>query len=163
MTATNGLLSYTCHKRVRAAKIVSIEEIGTEDRDYYLRFEGTDIAHRVSREWVERHRPMPGGYYVVYDGGAYASFSPAKAFEDGYRLDGKKVQTVIVSTRLSDRSVRSLYLNDLDNPSTIYFQPVVLPMPDDGGQPAPVGLKPDQVPAEIGETRVKVRYVGEFD
>lgn len=39
----------------------------------------------VSRDYLAKHRPEPGGYYVVYDDG-YKSFSPAKAFEDGYSL-----------------------------------------------------------------------------
>ena len=34
---------------------------------------------------MEKHKPHAGGYYVVYDDG-YKSFSPAKAFEEGYRL-----------------------------------------------------------------------------
>jgi hypothetical protein len=37
----------------------------------------------VSREYVDKHKPEPNGYYVLYDDG-YASFSPGKAFEDGY-------------------------------------------------------------------------------
>ena len=37
--------------------------------------------------YYEKHRPEPGGYYVVYDDG-YKSYSPAKAFEDGYTLIG---------------------------------------------------------------------------
>ena len=32
---------------------------------------------------VEKHNPEAGGYYVVYEDG-YKSFSPAKAFEEGY-------------------------------------------------------------------------------
>ena len=40
-------------------------------------------AFPVSREFVLKHRPQVGGYYVVYDDG-YKSFSPAKAFEEGY-------------------------------------------------------------------------------
>ena len=32
---------------------------------------------------MDRHKPKAGGYYVVYDDG-YKSYSPAKAFEEGY-------------------------------------------------------------------------------
>jgi len=39
----------------------------------------------VSRDWMLKHNPTPGGYYVVYNDG-YASFSPAEAFETGYEL-----------------------------------------------------------------------------
>lgn len=38
---------------------------------------------RVTAEYVAKHKPQPGGYYVVYDDG-YESFSPGKAFEEGY-------------------------------------------------------------------------------
>lgn len=37
----------------------------------------------VSHEYVERCRPQIGGYFVVYED-SYESYSPAKAFEDGY-------------------------------------------------------------------------------
>jgi bacterioferritin-associated ferredoxin len=35
------------------------------------------------REFVDKHKPQVGGYIVIYDDG-YTSFSPAKAFEEGY-------------------------------------------------------------------------------
>ena len=38
---------------------------------------------RVDWEYMHKHKPEVGGYYVVYEDG-YKSFSPAKAFEDGY-------------------------------------------------------------------------------
>lgn len=42
----------------------------------------------VKREWVNKHSPVAGGYYVVYEDG-YVSFSPQSAFESGYtRIDG---------------------------------------------------------------------------
>ncbi len=37
----------------------------------------------VSREFMLKHSPQSGGYYVVY-GDGYKSYSPAKAFEEGY-------------------------------------------------------------------------------
>lgn len=37
----------------------------------------------VSEEYVTKHNPQSGGYFVVYEDG-YKSFSPAKAFEEGY-------------------------------------------------------------------------------
>ena len=38
---------------------------------------------KVDANYVHKHKPEAGGYYVVYADG-YKSFSPAKAFEDGY-------------------------------------------------------------------------------
>jgi hypothetical protein len=37
----------------------------------------------VSGEFLAKHKPAVGGYFVVYEDG-YESFSPAKAFEEGY-------------------------------------------------------------------------------
>ena len=70
---------YRCHKIVRALKIefVGNQSITPVDKKY-TRFWMTDA-------WMEKNKPEAGGYYVVYDDG-YASYSPAKAFEDGYTL-----------------------------------------------------------------------------
>lgn len=81
-----NLPEWLCHKRVLAAKIYAIQpvdfqnsirlslEIGPDVRDYV----------DVSREWADKHKPAIGGYYVKYNDD-YESYSPAKAFEDGYR------------------------------------------------------------------------------
>ena len=37
----------------------------------------------VGAEYVRKHNPQVGGYYVVHEDG-YKSFSPADAFEGGY-------------------------------------------------------------------------------
>ncbi|RWB66628.1 MAG: hypothetical protein EOQ49_28310 [Mesorhizobium sp.] len=76
---------YQCHKKVWALKIASIEIdpatggawIVPED-SYYARFKTHD-------GWAIRYKGGDDdlGYYVVYDDG-YASWSPSKAFEDGY-------------------------------------------------------------------------------
>ena len=68
---------YRCHKNVSALKILEVQEAGI------LIVEVPYAPLSVTPEYMQRHRPQPGGYYVVYDDG-YASFSPAKAFEDGY-------------------------------------------------------------------------------
>lgn len=39
----------------------------------------------VSAEFVSKHKPEAGGYWVLYEDG-YQSFSPTAAFEDGYTL-----------------------------------------------------------------------------
>jgi len=38
---------------------------------------------KVGADYVSKHDPKAGGYYVVYDDG-YKSWSPAEAFESGY-------------------------------------------------------------------------------
>ena len=38
---------------------------------------------KVGLEYMHKHKPYVGGYYVVYADG-YKSFSPADVFENGY-------------------------------------------------------------------------------
>lgn len=87
MSHTPVLPQYLCHKRIRAAKICSIDpvdysnsirlslELPGDRRDYVVK----------DQEWINRFRPIKGGYYVQYEDG-YTSFSPAAAFEEGYSL-----------------------------------------------------------------------------
>lgn len=73
---------YRSHKEVWALKIKKIEYL--DDARAALTFENEDYAPiEVSSSWTGKHDPKVGGYYVVYADG-YKSFSPAKAFEEGY-------------------------------------------------------------------------------
>jgi hypothetical protein len=90
---------YRCHKEVWALRIVevipapkpTIEELdrilngdeGTTDVGAILVVEGHFAPIAVTRDFIGRHQPQAGGYYVVYKDG-YKSFSPATAFEQGY-------------------------------------------------------------------------------
>lgn len=81
---------YRCHKEVWALKIESVAMIedGTAviipQDEHYEKFS-------VDAAYVKRHIAgvspdiVLGGYFVQYADG-YQSFSPAKAFEDGYTL-----------------------------------------------------------------------------
>lgn len=86
---------YQCHKQVRALKIqhilrkpnpdttgrsaaASYGAVLTPHEDNYVSFD-------VSAEYMCKHKPEVGGYYVVYEDG-YESYSPASAFESGYSL-----------------------------------------------------------------------------
>lgn len=80
-TAAVEIPIYQCHKRVRAAKITGFRGNGTDVPDILLG-EICGIT-TVLQEWFEKHKPEIGGYFVIYEDG-YKSFSPAKAFEDGY-------------------------------------------------------------------------------
>ena len=77
--ATTEMPRYKCHKEVWALQILVIEQpsglITPVDQSY--------APFTVSAEYLRKHQPHVGGYYVVYKDG-YASFSPAEAFEDGY-------------------------------------------------------------------------------
>lgn len=80
---------YQCHKRVHALKIASIKRDGEgaeRDTDGSAVITPGDKGYgpfKVDRDFMHKHKPESGGYYVVYDDG-YKSFSPAKAFEEGY-------------------------------------------------------------------------------
>ena len=80
--------TYLSHKRVRAFKIVEITS-GLSITDETCLVSDTDGTNSqgtsVSPEYVAKHVPVVGGYYVRYDDG-YESFSPAAAFEAGYTL-----------------------------------------------------------------------------
>lgn len=75
---------YRCHKIVWALKIKSLTLNSTGDGTATLVPEEERYApFEVSAEYMTKHQPQAGGYYVVYPDG-YKSFSPAAAFEDGY-------------------------------------------------------------------------------
>ena len=77
---------WQCHKIVRAEKIESIE-IGDADIGQTpgatITLVGLEQPFYVGPSYMRKHDAQPGGYYVVYEDG-YDSFSPAKAFEEGY-------------------------------------------------------------------------------
>ena len=85
---------YKCHKEVHALKIASIELDSDKAKRDNRETDGTALIapvesgyapFKVQPEYLRKHDPMVGGYYVIYDDG-YKSFSPAKVFEDGYTL-----------------------------------------------------------------------------
>lgn len=79
---------YRCHKLVQAAKITKIELNGMEESistcpHAILHFGLIGKKERVDDSWIAKHNPHEGGYLVIYEDG-YKSFSPGKAFEQGY-------------------------------------------------------------------------------
>lgn len=107
MPLDRQLPRYQCHKKVFALKIgkieavehtcicggllprpdcpahggnlkIKIEALITPQDEGYGVFE-------VTHEYLQKHKPKVGGYYVAYEDG-YQSYSPAKAFEEGYTL-----------------------------------------------------------------------------
>ena len=83
---------YKCIKDVWALKIKSIvfdSDLAAQsgrETDGSATFTPEDECFapiKLSAEYVHKHKPVVGGYYVVYKDG-YKSFSPASAFEEGY-------------------------------------------------------------------------------
>ena len=95
---TAELPRYRCHKEVSALKIKSIVfdqpvTLGDDNSVLGANLTGASITPEdgrygpihVDADYLARHKPAVGGYYVVYKDG-YKSYSPADAFEDGYTL-----------------------------------------------------------------------------
>lgn len=111
MEEPKDLPKYKSHKVVQALKIKEVYTGMTSNSMF-----GTDVGSitfednryatfKVPRYYIEKHQPKAGGYYVRYDDG-YESYSPAKAFEDGYTLiEEYKEEEVDILTGLptSDR------------------------------------------------------------
>lgn len=84
---------YKSHKEVWALKIAKVEPSAgdhaaapdgeTDGGAIITPAEEGYAPFRVDREYVRKHEPKAGGYYVVYADG-YKSWSPAEAFEAGY-------------------------------------------------------------------------------
>jgi hypothetical protein len=90
MTGEVMMSRYKCHKEVYALKIKSIRTLPVrlgkvmgEDGAYLYPMEEEYGHIYVDYDYLSKHKPQAGGYYVVYSDN-YKSFSPAKAFEEGY-------------------------------------------------------------------------------
>ena len=82
---------YQSHKKVWALKIKSIlfdvdlaKETNreTDGSATIVPEEEGYPPFKVNSEYLHKHKPQAGGYYVVYEGG-YQSWSPSDAFEAG--------------------------------------------------------------------------------
>lgn len=87
---TRPMPRYKCHKEVWALKIKDIQQAPANQEalhtagDWVITPEDDGYApFPVGDDWYVKHNPRVGGYFVVYADG-YKSYSPAKAFEEGY-------------------------------------------------------------------------------
>ena len=84
-TALLEMPEYVCHKKVHALRITGLEPSELDHKTRLL-FESIGYKYTtVDEDFVNKHNPQIGDYYVVYKDG-YASISPAEAFESGYTL-----------------------------------------------------------------------------
>ena len=86
---------YRSHKTVWALKIAAIDfkrrpgnpDSGCDQEEITTAVitpvDARYAAFTVDADFVRKHEPKAGGYYVVYSDG-YKSWSPAEAFEGGY-------------------------------------------------------------------------------
>lgn len=76
---------YKSHKEVHALKIAALE-IHKDGTATLVPREDGYASFKVDADWTERFKGSEDddpGYYVVYEDG-YKSWSPTKAFEEGY-------------------------------------------------------------------------------
>lgn len=78
---------YQSHKRVRAFCIAEIrsDEPANPDLTILVPDDENLDPIAVSAEYMKKHEPKVGGYWVQYADG-YQSWSPANAFESGYTI-----------------------------------------------------------------------------
>jgi hypothetical protein len=100
MTTDREMPKYRSHKEVWALKIKDVLCDPGKTEGAIIPEEEGFASIPVSVEYMEKHDPQPGGYYVVYPDG-YKSWSPAKAFESGY-------------TRVGDHSVSAVHHESIE-------------------------------------------------
>lgn len=113
--ALAALPTFRCHKLVKAAVIADCSTAPTPvdlpGGFRMLQLVGAE-AVEVSHAWFEKHQPKPGGYLVSYADG-YFSYSPAEAFEAGYRaVDGLRFGEAIEGMKRGLKARRRLWKDD---------------------------------------------------
>lgn len=88
---------FKCHKIVEAAQIVAADIKSDGSGKVFVRASGGNVAlfeapPGFARSNAEADRPSEGDYLVVYDGGAYTSWSPKDVFEAGYSEIGDNAE-----------------------------------------------------------------------
>ena len=98
-----ALPKYKSHKDVWALQISHVHSEGL------LHFSDEDYAPlEVGEDYIKRHNPHVGGYYVVYKDG-YESFSPAEAFEEGNTLYSEHMVDSASDERVVNNTMRHQY------------------------------------------------------
>lgn len=84
-TDYSALQQWKCHKIVKAGLISAITIVSNKAEDGFdsVMVHVGDKRYEVSLKWLAEKKAKIGGYFVVYDD-EYVSYSPSKAFEDGY-------------------------------------------------------------------------------
>ena len=105
---------YQSRKQVHALKILKIvldEEatgMGTLSGAVITPVDEGYAPFAVDSAYMNKHRPVAGGYYVVYEDG-YKSFSPADAFEKGNKpFTGDTIigRLIAEETELNDKKTK---------------------------------------------------------
>jgi hypothetical protein len=120
------LALYTCHKVVKAVKVLEIHDLGADgDSDNLPLVTVVSVDGYRQRlrlplpaDCISKPVFVPGCYYVVYEDG-YVSLSPAKAFEEGYALVDQHSASIEVKLDPDDpdpistvKAIQQSYVND---------------------------------------------------
>lgn len=104
MTSTSKMQRYECHKKVWALEVKRVGNYRTGDDDRVVR-DVTFTNGETRTLWDKiflRYVPDAGDFYVVYEDG-YESFSPRKAFLEGYKpVDDRSFSDIKAGTNLRD-------------------------------------------------------------
>jgi hypothetical protein len=127
-----NLPKYQCHKVVGAVQISAIDHkpnpdvIGNSSASSYGAIitpkHSTLHAFEVSDDYMIKHKPQVGGYYVVYEDG-YASYSPAEEFESTYTLvdsnqpdvSNLRLFSISVDGEMTDEAAIEVLKTHIDN------------------------------------------------
>lgn len=85
MSESMEMPKYQCLKKVWALRIKEIVQNPNESMDVFFEEDGFAPRNFEKHDRMSRPEPSAGWYMVIYPDG-YVSFSPASAFETGYRL-----------------------------------------------------------------------------
>jgi hypothetical protein len=83
---------YVSHKKIWALEISSVTHKTDGGGDWILEFADKGYAPKIfsgNDDIFARYKPVAGDFYVVYQDG-YKSFSPRKAFLEGYTREGSE-------------------------------------------------------------------------
>jgi len=98
MITEKQMPKYKSHKEVWALKIKKVVVNPNGSRDLFFEEEEGYSPINVEDDYVKKHSPEAGGYYVVYKDG-YKSFSPAEAFEGGNTIIAGDFKTRLIEER----------------------------------------------------------------
>ncbi len=79
-----ALRQWVCHKTVEAEQILHVDVLADPHSQVALTLVSGEMLYR-DKVFIARGCPAPGDYFVRYADG-YESWSPARAFEEGYTL-----------------------------------------------------------------------------
>ena len=83
------LAKWQSHKIVHAGKVFQLQEQDAGEGVLMIEdVNGEPCLVEVPNNFFARGTPSPGDYVVIYEDG-YKSWSPAKAFEEGYTRIGE--------------------------------------------------------------------------